>query len=429
MNAATPGKLRVLLVHNFYQEPGGEDEVFARERELLERAGHAVCVYTRRNEEIGTASIAEKISLPLRTVWAWDSARAIRELIRREKPNVAHFHNTFPLISPAAYQTCQEEGVAVVQSLHNPRLMCPAATFHRDGRECQACLGKRLAWPGVMHACYRGSRAETAAVATMLALHRRRGTWRQLVDRYIVSTQFYRRLFIRAGLPQEKLQIKPHFVPTDPGVSKKKREYALFVGRLAPEKGVSTLLKAWVKLPAIPLKVRGEGRLLGDVQAFARDHAVEIVPRLSRGELVELFHGARFLVWPSEGLYETFGLVAAEAFACGVPVIASGTGVMAEMVHDHQTGLHFVPGNPDDLAKKAAWAWWNPEEMERMGHAARAEYETKYRPEPNYNKLMNIYFRAVAKPYGGVPFTQEFMNAGSAEPRGAAAAPFPTLTA
>lgn len=428
--AASPTKLRVLLVHNFYQEPGGEDEVFARERELLERAGHPVCVYIRRNQEISAYALAQRLSLPLRTVWAWDSARAIHDLIRREKPNIAHFHNTFPLISPAAYRACREGGVPVVQSLHNPRLMCPAATFHRNGRECQQCLGKKLAWPGVVHACYRGSCAETAAVAAMLAFHRQRGTWRQLVDRYIVSTQFYRRMFIRAGLPPEKLDIKPHFVASDPGLSRKSRDYALFVGRLATEKGVNTLLKAWAnlaRLTAIPLKVRGEGPLLGAVQAFAKDHAVEILPRLSRSELVELFHGARFLVWPSEGLYETFGLVGAEAFACGVPVIASGTGAMAEMVRDHQTGLHFLPGNAGDLAEKADWAWQNPQEMEQMGLAARAEYEAKYRPEANYRKLINIYCTALAKPGARMTFSQNAINFGSAGPVTTSASPVRSL--
>lgn len=388
-------RLRVLLVHNFYQQPGGEDEVFTRERELLESFRHPVCVYTRRNDELGSYSPVRKLSLPLRTMWAWDSVRAIRDLIRRERPDVAHFHNTFPLISPAAYQACQTEGVAVVQSLHNPRVTCPAATFYRDGRECQECLGKKLPWPGIVHGCYRGSRAESALVAAMLAFHSQRGTWGRLVDRYIVSTEFYRGIFAAAGLPAEKLEIKPHFVASDPGLSRKNKEYALFVGRLAPEKGVCTLLRAWRKLPEVPLKVRGEGPLLGDLRTLEKEGAVQIVPRLSREELNEVFQGARFLVWPSEGLYETFGLVAAEAFACGVPVIASGRGAMAEMVREGQTGLHFQAGNADDLAEKVRWAWRNPQEMEQMGLAARAEYEAKYRPERNYKELIRIYSRAL----------------------------------
>jgi glycosyltransferase involved in cell wall biosynthesis len=230
----------------------------------------------------------------------------------------------------------------------------------------------------------------------MLAFHSHLKTWSDLVDTYIVFSDFYRQVFVGAGFSTTKISVKPHFVAPDPGPTKGPQSYALFVGRLAPEKGVGTLLDAWKRLKSIPLKIRGEGPLLRRIEQLDSSYNMELVPRLSKTELLALFRGARFLVWPSEGYYETFGLVAIEAFACGIPVIASRSGVMAEIVRHEVTGLHFTPGDRDDLAAKVHWAWTHPEQMAVMGYASRAEYETKYTPERNYEMLMQIYHRAVA---------------------------------
>ena len=171
--------MKVLLVHNRYRYPGGEDEVFQREKELLRSLGDKILEYTRNNSEIADSGILDKIKRGLQTVWAFDSAEELRSLLRRERPDVAHFHNTFPLISPSAYYVCREEGVPVVQSLYNARLMCPAATCLREGRVCEDCLGRTLAWPGVVHACYHNSRLQTAVVAAMLMAHRLWRTWQE----------------------------------------------------------------------------------------------------------------------------------------------------------------------------------------------------------------------------------------------------------
>jgi glycosyltransferase involved in cell wall biosynthesis len=232
----------------------------------------------------------------------------------------------------------------------------------------------------------------------MLMVHRYLNTWDKHVCTYIVFTDFYRRKFIAAGLPQRKIAIKSHFVAPDPGQTQRVQDYALFIGRLAAEKGVITLLKGWERLKGIPLKIRGDGPLKVQVLDRVRDssYCIDLVPRLGKNDLMTLLQGARFLVWPSEGYYEAFGLVAVEAFACGTPVIASGVGVMAEIVEDNRTGLHFAPGDPHDLAAKVEWAWTHPREMRAMGGTARAEYETKYTAECNYQQLMGIYQRAIA---------------------------------
>lgn len=390
--------MKILIVHNYYQNSGGEDVVFQAEAELLRQHGHSIVTYIRNNDEISHYGLFKRASLSVNTVWSKNSRHAVGEIIANEHPDVAHFHNTFPLISPAAYYACKKAGVPVVQTLHNPRFLCPAGTLFRDGHLCEECLGKTVPWPSILHSCYRRSRTQTSVVAGMLWAHRYLGTWQNQVSVFICSTRFYSMKFTEGGLPAEKLMLKPHFVLADPGVRHTSGDYALFIGRLATEKGIETLLRAWEALKGPALKIRGEGPLMPEVESLKRRRGLEIdiVPRLGRSDLMNLIKGARFLVWPSVGYYETFGLVAIEAFSCGVPIIASGFGAMAEIVAHGRTGLHFAPGDAEALAAKVKWAWDHPQEMEEMGRRARSEYEAKYTAEQNYEMLMRIYGNAMA---------------------------------
>ncbi len=385
--------MKTLLIHNSYQQPGGEDIVFAREAALLREHGHTVVTYTRSNAEVRDFSPAAKALLPLRMIWARDAVRDLRALIAAEKPDVAHFHNTHFLISPAAYTACRAAGVPVVQTLHNYRLSCPAATFFRDGRVCEDCLGKGIAWPGVVHACYHNSRVLTGAVAATLAFHRLRRTWSQAVDVYIALTEFGRQKFVQAGLPAHKITVKPNFVSPDPGWREPAGDYAMYMGRLSAEKGCRELLQAWRDLAGISLKVVGAGPLRDELVDYAgrqRLTQVEFVDWLPREAALDVLGQSRVMVLPSTW-YEGLPMTIIEAFACGVPVIASRTGAMAEIVTDGVTGLHFVPGDPADLAAKVRWAWDHPAEMAEMGRAARREYEQKYTAGRNYPQLLRIY--------------------------------------
>jgi glycosyltransferase involved in cell wall biosynthesis len=295
----------------------------------------------------------------------------------------------------------------VVQTLQNYRLLCPAATLQNDGCVCEECLG-RSPWRGVLHACYRDSRAATAVVVLMLSVHRWLGTWSKMVDYYIALTEFVRAKFIEGELPAEKIVVKPHFVFRDPGVRDGRGEYALFVGRLAEEKGLRTLLAAWERLNnRVPLEIVGDGPLRAELVAQVSRLGLSRVWRGKPAATSISFHGhltpdhltpvmkrARFLLFPSIW-YEPFGLTNVEAFACGVPVIASRLGAMQEIVEDGRTGLHFTPGDADDLAAKVDWAWTHPDEMQVMGRAARAEYDAKYTAERNYQMLRGIYQRVL----------------------------------
>lgn len=382
--------MKILLVHNSYQLPGGEDVVYQRERDLLTAHGHEVVEYWRSNAEIENYSAWERLGLAPRTIWSAKSRREFSGLLRSSKPDVVHVHNTFMVISPSIYSACREQHVPVVQTLHNYRLLCPAATFFRDGKPCHDCashLGH-----SVVHACYRGSRTATATVALMTAWHRRVGTYSMLVDRYIALTEFSRSNFLAGGFDPAKITVKPNFVD-DPGERPNDGSYALFVGRISHEKGVRTLLEAWRRLPQpIPLRLAGSGPMAAELSAAAAELGpqVQYLGQMPQDQLMELMKGARFLIFPSE-LYENFPLTLAESFACGVPVIASDLGAMQEIVKHESTGLLFRAGDPTDLASKVSHAWSNREGMQKLGRRARQEYETKYTPELNYSMLRNIY--------------------------------------
>jgi glycosyltransferase involved in cell wall biosynthesis len=389
--------MKVLVIHNSYQQPGGEDVVAEQEAVLLRQAGHVVIEYRRSNHEIKARNLWGKLTLPKQVIWAGDTMQDLRALINRERPHVAHFHNTFLMISPSAYRVCQEMSIPVVQTLHNYRLLCPRADFFRNGHICEECLGKTPAWPGIVYGCYRSSRAQTALVATMLAVHRWLKTWGEQVDAYIALTEFARQKFIQGGLPAEKIELKPNFVHPDPGRREDVGDYALFVGRFSPEEKLLTLLKAWKKLGGIPLKLAGDRPQKGDIYQFVRgfgSERVEFLGRRSRDQVFALMKNAYLLIFPSEW-YETFGLVLVEAFACGVPVVAARLGAMAEIVEDGRTGLFFTPGDPDDLSGKVEWAFAHPQEMAQMGRRARQEFETKYTADRNREALLSIYRLAI----------------------------------
>ena len=389
--------MKIILVHNHYQLPGGEDRVFTQECRLLENHGHEVVTYQRSNREALGYSPTQRLSLPKKTVWAKDSYREMLALLRKERPQIVHIHNTFLQISPSIFSACREAGVPAVLSLHNFRLLCPAATFFRDGKICEACLESSL-WQSIRHACYRQSYGATATVAIMLAVHRQARTWVDGVTTFIALSEFSRRKFTEGGLPDSKIRVKPNFVSPDPGEKSGVGDDAVFVGRLSPEKGLKNLLQAWAQLRvSVPLRILGDGPLRGELEQMARDlrlSEVSFLGHVDHAATQSAIKNARFLILPSE-CYENFPLTIVEALSCGTPVICSRLGAMQEIVTDRGTGLHFTPGNPDDLADKVAWAWDHSRQVTEMGRAARQDYEQKYTAESNYQSLMSIYDHAI----------------------------------
>jgi glycosyltransferase involved in cell wall biosynthesis len=383
--------MNVLVVHNRYREPGGEDRVVELETSLLERHGHNVLPYVLDNASITDGN---PLALAARTIWNRDVHREISRSIVRERIDVVHVHNTLPLVSPAVYYAAAAAKVPVVQTLHNYRMVCPSAVLMREGRPCVACVG-RAPLAAIGHGCYRGSRAASATVSAMLMVHRAAGTWQRRVDTYVAPTEFVRGIFVAGGLPNDRIVVKPHFVDPDPGIGWGRGRYALFVGRLSPEKGLDTLVAAWSRLRTpIPLRIVGDGPLAPLVaDAASRIEGVTWLGRRNRAEVQALMADAALLIFPSI-FFETFGQVVIEAFAAGTPVLASAGGAGAELVSPGRTGALVTAGDADALAREVDRLFASPRHLLSMRGAARLEYESKFTAESNYEQLIAIYRNA-----------------------------------
>lgn len=368
---------------------------------MLEAFGHEVIPYRVHNDSIKFMS---SLNVAARTIWNRASYREVRQLIRVQRPDIVHFNNTFPLISPSAYYAAQAEGVPVIQTLRNYRLLCPSAFFLRDQRVCELCLGRTVAWPSVVHRCYRQSRSATAVVAAMLTTHKLLRTWQNAVDVYIALTEFGRDTFVRGGLPKEKLVVKPNFVYPDPGPGDGHGGYAIFVGRLSEEKGIHTLLDAWRLLDAeVPLKIVGGGPLQSLVQeAVERDARITWLGQQPPDEVAKLVGDASYLVFPSLW-YEGMPRTIIEAYAKGTPVIGSNLGAMQDMIVPNRTGFHFEPGQPSALAAILANAWSDQHRLHALRQSSRLEYERLYSYQANYDSLMTIYGNALRSKRGDAP--------------------------
>jgi len=382
-------KISVLVIHNRYLQSAGEDAAVRAEVDQLRRAGHRVITYTRDNTEIADYGSLRKASLSFRTTWNQQSYADIRALLRSERPDIAQIHNFFPLISPSAHYACKSAGVPVVQTLHNYRLFCPAATLFARGERCRRCSRSMTA--AIRSGCYRNSRLQTVTVSAMLAAHRLRGTWNRCVDAYLTPSHFCRDYFIAAGLPPAKIHIKPNFLARDPGRRTGRGDYALFLGRLSAEKGAVEMVRAWQQLPEVPLLIAGDGQLRAELeQAVSRAHGrIKLLGQLDAQQTMSWIKRARFLVFPSRW-YEPFGMALLEAVACGVPAVATRIGAIPELVADRETGLLFDPDNFDQLVERVRWAWSHPDDMEQFGSAARRLYLQKFTAERSYEALMSV---------------------------------------
>lgn len=386
-------KVRVLVVHNHYRQRGGEDVVVRAETALLRDRGHEVFQYEPRN-----ARIQESGALRLATGAVWNHAayRELGALIEKCRPSVIHVHNTLPLISPAVFHVARARKVPVVHTLHNYRLVCAKGTLFRDAEVCEECCHKIVPWPAVVHRCYRSHLGASVAAALTIGVHRLMRTFLEKVDVFIALTEFSRRKFLELGVPAHRIRVKPNFVHPDPGPGERSGGYGLFVGRLSPEKGIDTLLAALRCLERRPnLIVVGDGPLRKAVIEATKE-----IPGLSwygeatTEEVYRLMGDAMFAVCPFES-YETFGLVAVEAFARGVPVIASAGGAVGELVDDGRTGIFYRRRDARDLARQVEWAIEHPVELSAMGSAARLEFERRYTAERNYSLLIDIYQEAM----------------------------------
>jgi glycosyltransferase involved in cell wall biosynthesis len=387
--------MRVLIAHNSYRLPGGEDAVVAGERDLLADRGHDVQLFTLSSTSI--RGLLHRLRVAWHLPYSTASREVLSTVLESWHPDLVHVHNFFPLLTPAVYDAARTAGIPVVQTLHNYRLICPGALLWRDGHVCEDCLTGSM-YRCVLHGCYRGSRPGTAAVARMVSRHRRLGTWSTKVDRFIAPSAFARRKFIEGGLPAQRIVVHPSHCECSRMKDRSSlRSGAIFVGRLSAEKGIETLLRAWRRLD-VPLRVIGDGPLLDRARQLATPF-VSVLGPATPHEVSEQMQRAQVLIVPSE-CYETQCRVIAEAYCNRLPVIASRIGALEEAVEDGVTGFLFEPGNPSAIVAQVSRALAREDDLCGLGQNGRWRWETTYSPEASYDRLLRVYSDVVGQRTG-----------------------------
>ncbi|MFP4501128.1 MAG: glycosyltransferase [Candidatus Hydrogenedentota bacterium] len=390
--------MRVLQVHNRYRLRGGEETVVENTLDMLNRRGVAATLFDKASADVG-GGLTAKVRAVFSAIYAPSSRKEMHRLLEREQPDIVHVHNLYPLISPSVLAACREAGVPAVMTVHNYRLICPIAVHFRDGRICTECASGRE-WNCAVHNC-RGNRIESAAYALRNWTVRRLGLYRKNVTLYLAISQFLKDWLVAERLPANRVVVTPNMItlPSGPIADAGAGAYAGFAGRASAEKGIDVLIEAARQAPGVPVTIAGHGPLLARFKANAPEN-VHFPGMLSREGLAGFYQGLRFLVVPSVW-YETFGLVACEAMSHGIPVIASKIGGLQEIVRNGETGLHFEPGNAEDLAEKMRALWNDPDRCRTMGQAGRALVEREYSEPVYFENLMAAYEQA--RTLGGPP--------------------------
>jgi len=385
--------MRVLLVHNRYRSdgPGGEDVVFEQEQNLLSKLGVEVFSYTRSNDEMDPSSSLDKLRVLRGLHRSGRTVRELRGLLRKNKPDIAHFHNTFPLISASAYEVCRAFGIPVVQTIHNFGLVCASRTFFRETRVCQECSPGRYG-AAIRHACYGNSHVASAAIASMLWRNFYSDVHRRCIDCFLALSPFVADWLAGVGIERSRIRIKPNFItPVDRSLNASS-EAVIFAGRLSIEKGIYTLLEAWRSLPDIPLQIYGDGPERGGLLRFVEQHRLNVrfMGLHPHSEVLSAISKARMLVMASGCFEGGVPLVVLESWAVGTPVIASRIGSTTS-ISEGVEALQFVPGNADELARKVRRLWGDRALAAELARNGLKRFEAEHTEEIGGRQLVTLY--------------------------------------
>ena len=388
-------KYRILLVHNRYQIQGGEDTVFENEKRMLEQNGHTVFTYIRGNEEIRGMKVLQKLFLPFTAIFSGKTYREVKRLIREEKIDIVHVHNTLTLVSPSVFYAAFSEKVPVIQTVHNFRMVCPNALFYRDGHNCEECVEKGLQ-TAIRHKCYRNSTIQTLISVMILKIHRILGTYRKVY--FICLTEFSRKKLLQKGgqkiFDAKKVFVKPNFVDIDRKIipfAQRKPQF-IYVGRPETIKGMKILLETWKNVPEYDLIICGVSEELEDFKRFAKEQNLDNVRfwgKVENDKVKELLAQSMAMIHPTQ-LYEGFPMTIAESLACGTPVIGSDIGNVGNLVKDGVTGFRFRHDSPKDLYDKI-------HALTDMTESSVRVYREHYTQRANYERLMEIYGKLLKK--------------------------------
>lgn len=393
----TPPVSKVLIIHNYYQQSGGEDKVVEQESAMLRSRGIETEHYYVHNDSIQSKGLANMAKLAVEAAWSFPEFKRIKELLLRVKPDVVHVHNFFPVISPSVYHACERLGVPVVQTLHNYRLICPAATFMRGNEVCEKCLHGTLLH-SIRHGCYRGSQLQTIPVAAMIKFNELIGTWQHKVSRYIALTEFARDKFAESGIPLDRIAVKPNFIHHQTVKAKydPNDRYLLFVGRISAEKGVRNLLQAWSQLEdrgGLRLVIIGDGPQKAELAAAYSQEDIRFLGKQDGDTVLDCMSRAMYVMVPSIW-YEGFPMTIVESYSVGTPVLCSRIGALEEIVEDGVTGFHFQHDDLENIKTviRRAVAYEN---YAAMRQKVAENYAAHYTEEVNVKQLLAIYSEAM----------------------------------
>ncbi|AJE50635.1 glycosyltransferase family 4 protein [Paenibacillus polymyxa] len=393
----TPPVSKVLIIHNFYQQSGGEDKVVEQESAMLRSRGIETEHYYVHNDSIQSKGLANMAKLAVEATWSFPEFKRIKGLLLRVKPDVVHVHNFFPVISPSVYHACERLGIPVVQTLHNYRLICPAATFMRGNEVCEKCLHGTLLH-SIRHGCYRGSQLQTIPVAAMIKFNELIGTWQHKVSRYIALTEFARDKFAESGIPLDRIAVKPNFVHHQTVKAKydPNDRYLLFVGRISAEKGVRNLLQAWSQLEdrgGLRLVIIGDGPEKAELAAAHPQEDIRFLGKQDGDKVLDCMSRAMYVMVPSIW-YEGFPMTIVESYSVGTPVLCSRIGALEEVVEDGVTGFHFQHDDLENIKTviRRAVAYEN---YAAMRQKVAQNYAAHYTEEVNVKQLLAIYSEAM----------------------------------
>jgi glycosyltransferase involved in cell wall biosynthesis len=387
--------VKILFIHNKYKQYGGEDVAVELETAVLIKKGHEVKTILFNNTTID--GFFSKIAAGIRSIYNFSSAQEISKVISHFKPDVIHIHNLFFIASPSVIYAANRHKIPVILTLHNYRLICANALLLRNNEVCELCTQKKFPLAGIKYRCYRNSAAESAMVTAITGIHRFRNTWKNKVTAYITLNEFSRSKLLHSSLhvPEHKMITKPNFVP-DPGEGDSDREnFFLFAGRVAKEKGVHVLAGAFAAMPGYKIIIVGDGPQKKELQEkFSSYSNICFTGQVEKKQVSEYMKKCKALICPSIW-YEGAPLTIIEAFSTGTPVIASRLGSMAESIIDGFNGLHFTPGDADDLCKKIELFIKETEQHSMFYKNARQSYLEKYHEDIHYNAVLKIYEDAI----------------------------------
>ncbi|UZQ50354.1 glycosyltransferase family 4 protein [Clostridium kluyveri] len=382
---------RVLIVHNYYQVSGGEDIVVSNEKKMLEDNGHKVIVYSRNNSEIKKMDKFQKLCLLSTVVFSIKTYREVKKIIKAKDIDIVHVHNTLSLISPSVYYAAISCNVPVIQTIHNFRLLCPGATFYRDGVICEDCVTKGLKC-AVKHKCYRGSRVQTLACIVILTAHRLLGIYKKI--NYICLTDFNKKKLLQLNsdgknrIDESKVFVKPNFVNTYKRIIpyELRSQQFVFVGRLDKLKGIGLLLEAWKEIKDFDLIICGVGPEENWCRKFIEKNGmtnVNMMGHIPNTQVMDIIAKSKALILPTRW-YEGFPMTIVESWGVGTPVIGSNIGNVGNLIKSGINGFKFEFDSVESLQKVIRQKY-------NVSIDELIKYKLYYSAANNYKQLFMIY--------------------------------------